>query len=38
MEKITLQSRKGQNIVGILVKPEGDIKGTCVLEHDWSGN
>ena len=37
MEKLTLQNRKGQNIVGILTKPEGEIKGTCVVQHGWSG-
>ena len=37
MQKLTLQNRKGQNIVSILAKPEGEIKGTCVLEHGWSG-
>lgn len=37
MEKITLQNRKGQNIVGVLTKPEGEIKGTCVVQHGWSG-
>lgn len=37
MEKITLQNRKSQNIIGNLVKPDVNIKGTCVLEHGWSG-
>lgn len=37
MWKHALQNRKGQNIVGILAKPAGEIKGTCVLEHGWSG-
>lgn len=37
MEKITLQNCKGQNIVGMLTKPEGEIKGTCVVQHGWSG-
>ena len=37
MQKITLQNRKEQNIVGILAKPAGEIKGTCVLQHGWSG-
>ncbi len=37
MEKISLQNRKGLKIVGLYKKPEGEIKGTCVLEHGWSG-
>jgi pimeloyl-ACP methyl ester carboxylesterase len=36
MKKITLQNRKDQNIVGILSKPNGETKGTCVLQHGWS--
>lgn len=36
MEKITLLNRKGLRIVGLLSKPEGDIQGTCVLQHGWS--
>jgi len=35
MEKITLKNRKGQNIVGLLEKPMGEIKGTAVLQHGW---
>ena len=37
MEKITLKNRKGQYIVGILNKPDGSLKGTCVVQHGWSG-
>lgn len=37
MEKLTLQNRKGQNIVGVLTKPEGDVRGTCIVQHGWSG-
>ncbi len=38
MEKIILQNRKGQNIVGILEKPEnGTIIGTAVIEHGYGG-
>lgn len=37
MEKLTLQNRKGQNIVGLLTKPEDEIKGTAVIQHGWSG-
>lgn len=37
MEKITLQNRKDQKIVGILEKPIGEIKGTCVIQHGYSG-
>lgn len=37
MEKITLQNRRGQNMVGILTKPEGETNGTCVVQHGWSG-
>ena len=38
MEKLTQQNRKGQTIVGVLEKPEGEIKGTCVVQHGWGGN
>lgn len=37
MEKITLKNRKDQTIVGVLEKPVGEIKGTCVIEHGYSG-
>lgn len=37
MQKITLQNRQSQNIVGLLTKPQGDIKGTCIVQHGWSG-
>lgn len=38
MKKLTLQNRKGQKIVGVLEKPSGEVKGTCVIQHGWSGN
>lgn len=37
MHKLTLTNRKKQKIVGVLTKPSGDILGTCVLVHGWSG-
>ncbi len=37
MEKLIFQNRKGLNIVGNLTKPMGNTKGTCVLQHGWSG-
>lgn len=37
MEKITLQNRKGQKLVGVLENPKGEIKGTAVLQHGWGG-
>jgi len=36
--KIKLQNRKGQMIVGVLEKPIGEIRGTCVLQHGWGGH
>ena len=38
MQKIELTNRKGQKIVGVLEKPEGTIRGTCVVQHGWGGN
>jgi len=38
MERLELKNRKGQKIVGVFTKPEGQIKGTCVIEHGWSGS
>jgi len=37
MTRIELQNRKDQKIIGLLTKPEGDIKGTAVIQHGWSG-
>lgn len=37
MQKLELQNRKEQKIVGVLEKPNGEIKGTCVVQHGWSG-
>ena len=36
-EKLTLQNRKGQNIVGLYTKPDEEVRGTCVVQHGWSG-
>lgn len=38
MQKLNLKNRKGQKIVGVLEKPKGEIKGTCVVQHGWGGN
>lgn len=38
MQTLTLQNRKGQKIVGDLEKPEGEIRGTCVVQHGWGGH
>lgn len=35
MKKLNLKNRKGQDIVGVLEKPEGKVKGTCVVQHGW---
>lgn len=37
MNKLNLQNRKGQKIVGVLTKPEGEIIGTAVLQHGYGG-
>ncbi len=37
MEKLELKNRKGQKIVGVLEKPDGVVKGTCVIVHGYSG-
>lgn len=37
MEKLTLQNRKGQKIVGVLEKPTGEVIGTCIVQHGYSG-
>lgn len=37
MEKIILKNRKGQNVVGVLEKPTGEVRGTCVVQHGYSG-
>lgn len=37
MKKLTLKNRKNQTIVGVLEKPVGNIKGTCIIEHGYSG-
>lgn len=38
MERLETKNKKGQRIVGILTKPKEEIKGTCVIEHGWSGS
>lgn len=38
MQTLTLQNRKGQKIVGDLEKPDGEIRGTCVVQHGWGGH
>lgn len=38
MEKLTLQNRKNQKIVGVLEKPEGAIRGTCIVQHGWGSH
>lgn len=38
MQKITLQNRKGQKIVGDFEKPKGKIIGTCVVQHGWGSH
>lgn len=37
MKKITLTNRKNQKVVGVLEMPEGDVRGTCVIQHGYSG-
>ncbi|MEN8252020.1 MAG: alpha/beta fold hydrolase [Patescibacteria group bacterium] len=37
MQKLSLKNRKGQKIVGVLEVPEGEIKGTCVVQHGYGG-
>ena len=38
MEKVALQNRRKQNIVGVLEKPKGKIKGTAIVQHGWGVN
>lgn len=38
MEKLELKNRNGLKIVGVLEKPEGNPKGTCVIQHGWGGH
>jgi pimeloyl-ACP methyl ester carboxylesterase len=38
MQKIELQNRKGQKIVGLLHIPEGDVKGTAIIQHGYGGS
>lgn len=35
MERIELKNRKDQKIVGVLEKPEVEIRGTCIVQHGW---
>jgi len=37
-DTLEFQNRKGQKIVGVIEKPDGEIKGTCVVQHGWGGN
>lgn len=37
MKKLELQNRKGQKIVGILDMPKGNVHGTCIVQHGYSG-
>jgi len=38
MKKLALQNRKGLKIIGVLEKPEGEIRGTCIVQHGWGGH
>lgn len=38
MKKLTLKNRKDQTIVGDLEQPQGDIRGTCIVQHGWGGH
>lgn len=38
MKKITLTNRRGLKIVGNLEMPQGEIKGTCIVQHGYSSN
>ncbi len=38
MQKIELQNRKGQKIVGVLNMPVGVVKGTAVIQHGYGGS
>lgn len=38
MQKFELKNRYGLKIVGDLEKPEGEIRGTCVLLHGWGAH
>lgn len=35
---LELKNRKGQRIVADLEKPEGAVKGTCIIEHGWGAH
>ncbi len=37
MQKIEIQNRKGQKIVGLLNLPEGVTRGTAVIQHGYGG-
>lgn len=37
MQKLILTNRKGQKMVGILTYPDGEVRGTCVIQHGYSG-
>lgn len=38
MQTLELRNRKNKKIVGDLEKPEGEIKGTCIVQHGWGSN
>ena len=38
MKKLTLQNRKNQKIVGVLEVLDGEVKGTCIVQHGWGGH
>jgi alpha-beta hydrolase superfamily lysophospholipase len=35
---LELKNRHGQKIVGDLEKPEGEIRGTCIIQHGWGSH
>ncbi len=37
MQKLELRNRKEQKIVGVLRMPEGEVRGTAVIQHGYSG-
>lgn len=38
MQKLELKNRHGLKIVGDLEKPNGEIRGTCVILHGWGAH
>ncbi len=37
MQKLELKNRKDQKIVGNLERPVGEVVGTCIVQHGYSG-